>query len=322
MSQLQKKYIARSWPDIIGQDEVVSLLEKYKTITDLPDFMFVGPSGCGKTACAYVLAYTLNAPLIELNASDERGIETIREKVKTLLFTAGEGRIILLDEADNLTKDAQDSLRRPMELGSQQTNNRLILTVNNPHRIIAPIASRCSILKFHSLSEFHIQKLTLKVLKGEKVFNFSSQSELESKKEEIKQLLLLISSHSHGDARIAFDIIGRYITLEKPPLSTFLREVESANLSEKAFNEALQGDWENCLLTLETYLAGQKTLDNSNIIESFYTCIRNLKQDNLNKILLIKALADCERALHTYPHTNPLIQYSGFLAEVMRILHS
>ena len=98
---LQKKYIPSSWKEIFGQNEVVKTLKKYKDISDLPHLLFVGPPGVGKTACAYVLAKELGVPVVELNASDERGIDVVREKIKTLLFTSGE-RIILLDEADSL----------------------------------------------------------------------------------------------------------------------------------------------------------------------------------------------------------------------------
>jgi len=98
---LQKKYIPKSWSEIFGQNEVVKTLKKYKDISDLPHLLFVGPPGVGKTACAYVLAKELGVTVVELNASDERGIDVVREKIKTLLFTSGE-RIILLDEADSL----------------------------------------------------------------------------------------------------------------------------------------------------------------------------------------------------------------------------
>jgi len=98
---LQKKYIPSSWNEIFGQNEVVKTLKKYKDISDLPHLLFVGPPGVGKTACAYVLAKELGVTVVELNASDERGIDVVREKIKTLLFTSGE-RIILLDEADSL----------------------------------------------------------------------------------------------------------------------------------------------------------------------------------------------------------------------------
>ena len=98
---LQRKYIPASWSEICGQDEVVRTLRKYKNISELPHLLFIGSPGVGKTACSYVLAKELGVPLVELNASDERGIDTIREKIKTLLFTSG-ARIILLDEADSL----------------------------------------------------------------------------------------------------------------------------------------------------------------------------------------------------------------------------
>ena len=98
---LQKKYLPQNWNEILGQNEIVNILSGYKDISSLPHLIFIGQSGVGKTASVYVLAKHLGAALIELNASDERGIDVVREKIKTLLFTSGE-RIILLDEADNL----------------------------------------------------------------------------------------------------------------------------------------------------------------------------------------------------------------------------
>lgn len=98
---LQKKYIPQTWDEIVGQEEIVSDLSSYKTIEELPNLMFTGQSGIGKTASAYVLAKSLGVPIIEKNASDERGIDTIRNEIKTLLFTTGK-RIIFLDEAGNL----------------------------------------------------------------------------------------------------------------------------------------------------------------------------------------------------------------------------
>ena len=148
---LQRKYIPNSWDEIYGQDEIVETLRKYKNISELPHLLFIGSPGVGKTACAYVLAKELNVPLVELNASDERGINVIRDKIKTLLFTSG-ARIILQDEADNLTTDAQAALRRPMEQALQRTNNRLILTVNRSWKISDAISSRCSVFYFNSLS--------------------------------------------------------------------------------------------------------------------------------------------------------------------------
>jgi DNA polymerase III delta prime subunit len=101
---LLKKYIPEHWDDVIGQNEIIRELKKYKNIDEIPHLMFIGKPGIGKTACAHVLANELGVRLVEKNASDDRGIDTIRNEVKTLLFTQGK-RIILLDEADNLCLD-------------------------------------------------------------------------------------------------------------------------------------------------------------------------------------------------------------------------
>jgi len=198
---LQKEYLPKSWNEIIGQDEIVKDLSSYKTIEELPNLMFVGQSGIGKTASAYVLAKTLDVPLIEKNASDERGIDVIRNEIKTLLFTTGK-RIILLDEAGALTQSAQAALRRPMELALQRTNNRLILALNEPWKIIDAISSRCTVKRFKPLSKEALTTIAYRVLKREGM-KFKD-------KEEIKAVVNGLITYSKGDARKLLDVIDNY----------------------------------------------------------------------------------------------------------------
>ena len=177
---LQKKYLPTNWSEIYGQSEAVDILKGYKTIEEMPHFMFIGQSGVGKTASAYVLAKSLGVSIIELNSSDERGIDIVRNKIKTLLFTSGQ-RIILLDEADNLTNESMAALRRPMELAKLRTKNRIIFTINRPWKVTDALYSRCTNLYFKPLTKESLTTIAYRVLKREGL-KFSS-------KEEIKQII-------------------------------------------------------------------------------------------------------------------------------------
>jgi len=307
---LQKKYIPETWDQIIGQAEIVGSLSQYTHIGDLPHLLFVGTSGVGKTACAYVLAKELGVPIVELNASDERGIDVIRDKIKTLLFTSGE-RIILLDEADNLTNDAQAALRRPMEQALQQTNNRLILTVNRPWKIIDAISSRCTNLHFQPLSREALTKIAYRVLKREGM-KFSS-------KEEIKQIINALVSYSKGDARKLLDVIDNYAHSKESLIQYIQKKNAEVDQVKEIFRASIRGEWQESLMKLESFLIQQPTMDSSEIVEMFYKGVKELDIASLHKFEVYRRLAETERGLKI--SCNPLIQISSFLASVMVITH-
>src|SRR3989344_4948958 len=135
--------------------------------------MFAGPAGSGKTTAALCVAYDLygdrwKSNLLELNASDERGIDTIRIKVKDFARTISLDKtfkIIYLDEADSLTRDAQHALRRTMEKYSDTA--RFILACNYSSKIIQPIQSRTAVFRFSQLAESDITKFLRQIAKNE-----------------------------------------------------------------------------------------------------------------------------------------------------------
>jgi replication factor C small subunit len=155
-----EKYRPQTLDDVYGQEDIVDRLESYIDQHDLPHLLFAGPAGIGKTTCATAIAREVygeddwRGNFLELNASDERGIDVVRDRIKNFArasFGGHDYRIIFLDEADSLTSDAQSALRRTMEQFSD--NTRFILSCNYSSKIIDPIQSRCAVFRFSPLSD-------------------------------------------------------------------------------------------------------------------------------------------------------------------------
>ena len=178
MSELlwAEKYRPKSLDEVVNQREIVERLKRFVAEKNIPHMLFAGPPGTGKTTIAHALAHDLYGEnyrqyMLELNASDERKIEVIRTKVKEFARSKVVGdvpfKIVLLDEADNMTSDAQQALRRLMELYS--ANTRFILTANYPSKIIEPIQSRCAVFRFVPLKREDVVKRLMYICEQEKV---------------------------------------------------------------------------------------------------------------------------------------------------------
>ena len=171
-----EKYRPRQFSEIKGQKEIVRRVKSFTDKKNMPHLLFAGPPGTGKTTTALVIARQLygdewHENFLELNASDERGIDVIRQKVKDFARTKSIGdvpyKIIYLDESDALTSEAQQALRRTMENYAQTT--RFILSCNYSSKIIDPIQSRCTIFRFKPLSKEEIYGIIESVAKKEKI---------------------------------------------------------------------------------------------------------------------------------------------------------
>ncbi|KAF7558533.1 hypothetical protein G7046_g5626 [Stylonectria norvegica] len=171
-----EKYRPKTLSDVTAQDHTVTILQRTLQASNLPHMLFYGPPGTGKTSTVLALAKELYGPemiksrVLELNASDERGISIVRDKVKNFArmqltnppahykdkYPCPPFKIIILDEADSMTQDAQSALRRTMETYSRIT--RFCLICNYVTRIIDPLASRCSKFRFKSLDQENAKK--------------------------------------------------------------------------------------------------------------------------------------------------------------------
>ncbi len=234
-----EKYRPRSLDEIVNQEEIVERLKQFVKEKNMPHLLFAGPPGTGKTTAAHALAHDLFGEnyrqyMLELNASDERGINVIREKVKEFARSRTPPgipfKIILLDEADNMTADAQQALRRLMELYTAST--RFILIANYPSKIIDPIQSRCAFFRFTSLKKEDVVERLRFIAENENV-NYDLEA------------LETIYEISEGDMRKAINILQAASALEKVTVEAVFKVVGMARPKEvrEMIKAALGGDF-------------------------------------------------------------------------------
>jgi len=224
-----EKYRPTSLKEMVGQDAIIPLLRSYAEKKSMPHLLFAGPPGSGKTTAALALARDLfgtewRQNFLEMNASDERGIDTVRTTIKQYARTAPLGEIgfklLFLDEADNLTSEAQGALRRMMERYSGSC--RFILSCNYSSRIIDPIQSRCAVFRFRAYSEDAVRTHVKRVAaaEGKKLTSEALETILTASSGDMRRatnLLQLAGTHTDN---ITGDSVKEYATL---PLR---REVE------------------------------------------------------------------------------------------------
>ena len=235
------KYRPKNFDDIVGQDFFVKRIKAFIESKNLPHLLFCGAPGCGKTTTALVIARELygenglGGNFLELNASDDRGIDVIRVKIKEFAKLKSlvdiPYKIICLDEADSLTKDAQQALRRTMEKYSKTC--RFILACNEVSKIIDPIQSRCVIFKFKPLSKEAIINLINKIKKDEKLEIDEKNSDLlyEISKGDVRKLTNIIQAISVVNKKITKELIFEVVDFVNP------KEIENM------INLAIQGEF-------------------------------------------------------------------------------
>ncbi|KAI8320415.1 putative RFC4-DNA replication factor C, 37 kDa subunit [Martensiomyces pterosporus] len=172
-----EKYRPTELKDVVGNQETVDRLNVIAMSGNMPNLILAGAPGIGKTTSILCLAHALLGPtykeaVLELNASDDRGIEVVRNRIKMfaqkkVTLPAGRHKIIILDEADNMTPGAQQALRRTMEIYSHTT--RFALACNLSGKIIEPIQSRCAILRYGKLQNDQVLHRLVEICRAEDV---------------------------------------------------------------------------------------------------------------------------------------------------------
>jgi replication factor C small subunit len=307
-----EKYRPLKLDDVVNQKSIIDGLRNLiANQEEMPNLLFSGPAGVGKTTVALCIArevlgdywkdYTL-----ELNASDERGINMVRERVKmfarytTMASSKIPFKVIILDEADEMTGDAQTALRRIIEDSAKST--RFILICNYLSQIIEPIQSRCVIFRFTNLNEEDVVKHLESICKREKVKHES-------------KALSLIHDATEGDLRHAINVL-------QAAASMGAVNVANVNVSLGISEKARVGEIIKLALAGKFQEARTKLIELTKVYGMSERDFLRYANDELQKLKtpnaeLIAALAECDYRLVSGAH--PDIQLAALLAELGRL---
>lgn len=220
-----EKYRPKIFSEVKGQEEIVKRIEALTRGMNIPHLLFAGPAGIGKSTLALVVVRELfgnswKDNYLELNASDERGINVVRDKVKGFAKTKALGnvpfKVIFLDEADALTPEAQQALRRVME--NYSSSCRFILSCNYSSKIIDPIQSRCALFRFRLLEKKDVEKVLMKIAQEENLTLEPNSIEMiyEGGEGDCRRSINLLQSTASISPLITPDLVSTILSTTKP----------------------------------------------------------------------------------------------------------
>ncbi len=305
-----EKYRPDRFDDVQGQKEIVSKIRLLTGQKNLPHLLFAGPPGVGKTTLSLVIAKELFGTewrnnFLELNASDERGIDVIRHKVKDFARTKAIGdvpfKIIYLDECDALTREAQQALRRTMENFTQTT--RFILSCNYSSKIIEPVQSRCAIFRFKPLVYDDIEKI---------IHSIMAKEQMHVTKEACGAIVMV----SQGDVRRVTNILQSCAalgeTITEDVVYSIASHAKPTQLKE-VLEHALDGKFVDARKKLLKIMLDYG-LSGVDVVKQVQKEILALDIDDRKKMQLI---ADCgETEFRISEGSDDLIQLEALLAKV------
>jgi len=306
-----EKYRPKRLEDIADLEQIIERLKAFVRKRNMPNLLFVGPPGTAKTTAALCLSYELyesriRENVLELNASDERGIQTVREIIKDFARSraVGEGtpfKVLILDECDNMTNDAQQALRRTME--KYASTCRFVLIANYQRAIIEPIQSRCSVFRFSQFPEDVVIGQVESIAKAEKV-----RCDDDGLKE--------IARHAEGDMRRAINIAeaaaasgGEITALSVTQVMgrAYPREISMM------LEASVEGDLDGAMQTLREILM-QTGYSGRDILRQVHREIGGLALSEGSKLALIEAAGEVDHRLSA--GADPEIQLTSFLAKL------
>lgn len=308
-----EKYRPEKLSDIVGQDPIVERLRTFVEKESLPHLLFAGPPGNGKTTAALGIARELfgenwRQNFLELNASDERGIDTIRTRVKDYARTRPVGdapyKLIYLDESDALTSQAQHALRRTMEMYADTC--RFVLACNYSSKIIEPIQSRCAVFRFKRLADDDV---------AEVLENIAQEEGLDLSEDGIDAIIYV----SEGDMRRAINVLQAASALKEKIDEDVIYEV-SATASPGEVRDmmevALEGNFEDAREKLMNLLINQG-LAGDDVLQQMHREVFDLDIPEPMKVKLIDRIGEFDFRL--VEGASERIQLEAALAHLSRL---
>ncbi|MCK5281982.1 MAG: replication factor C small subunit [Nanoarchaeota archaeon] len=305
-----EKYRPKNFSDIKGQKEILRRVKSFVEQKNMPHLLFSGPAGVGKTSLALVIAKQLfgdswRGNFLELNASDERGIDVVRVKVKDFARTRAIGdvpfKIIYLDECDALTKEAQQALRRTMENYTQTC--RFILSCNYSSKIIDPIQSRCAVFRFRPLDKADLGRIIDKISseEGLKLDEKAKDAIIEVSEGDCRKLENVLQSSA---------VLGKHITEESIfSIASSARPKEVIDILKLSLENKFIEARNKLLDTMLNH--GLSGLD---IIKQIQKEILNLNINGRTQLELISKCGEAEFRISE--GSDEFLQLEAFLAEV------
>ncbi len=303
-----EKYRPSKFYELVGQDDIVKRVESLTNTLNIPHLLFAGPAGTGKSSLALIIVKELYGPdwhenYLELNASDERGINIVREKVKNFARTKSLGKvpfkIIFLDEADALTPEAQQALRRTME--NYSSTCRFILSCNYSSKIIDPIQSRCALFRFKLLEKKDIEKYLGEIIKRENLTIVPESFEI-------------IYEGSEGDCRRATNLLQATASIS-PNITAELVSTIISNAKPKdikvVLDYALAGDFQRAREKLLDVML-KESISGQDVIKAIQKEIWNLPVEPELKVRLTEKTGEAE--FRIVEGSDPFIQLQALLA--------
>tara|TARA_Y100000034_G_scaffold120119_1_gene162640 strand:- start:4228 stop:5202 length:975 start_codon:yes stop_codon:yes gene_type:complete len=303
-----EKYRPHKFEEMVGQDDIIKKVQSLSRALNIPHLMFAGPAGTGKSTLALIVVKELfgvhwKENYLELNASDERGIDVVRQKVKDFARTKAIGnvpfKVIFLDEADALTKEAQQALRRTME--NYTSTCRFIMSCNYSSKIIDPIQSRCAIFRFKLLEKKDVEK-RVKLIAEKENLEISEQTVealYEVSEGDFRRVINLLQASSSISPSITAELINTLVAAAKPADIKIVLEYALSGDFIKAKEKLLD-------VMLKESIAG------TDVIKSIQKEVWNLQIDDELKVKLTEKTGETEFRL--VEGSDEFIQLESLLA--------